>query len=304
MDENELAATAIAVSIDRIFAQCDALLSSITDEAKYIFKKGIGDYLQKQKDRYSQIRTLLRSDPVDLYSIYFLLNLTSRNMKSITSTSNIKNIFAKKRYVTIIGDAGSGKSTLIKHLFLNAIFTDFAIPILVELRYLNDYDNNFIEYVIEKSLELKMADNSTIFEKFLEHGKFVFFLDGYDELYTKRKSKIIGDIDNFISCYNKNYYILTSRPISDIEQLNQFTDYFMKDLSYEEGEIKKFVLQVLHDEHELASKVNESVDSNIDTNKYIKEFLVNPLLLTLYILILSKKYKSTRQKIYFLQTCY
>jgi predicted NACHT family NTPase len=303
MDENELVATAISVIIDKMFEKGSAVLSKITDKEKRLFKKGINEYLEKQEKRYSQIKTLLTSDPVDLYSIYYPLKLISKNGRNVTSTSLVKNVFGKTHYVTIIGDAGSGKSTLIKHLFLNSISTGFAIPILVELRYLNDYDGSFIDYVMEKSLELNITDSSTIFEEFLKNGKFVFFLDGYDELYTKRKHKIIRDIDNFVSDYRKNYFILTSRPISDIEQLNQFTDYYMKELSYEKGnaknEIKEFIFKVLRDDFELASKVNESIDSNIATNRYIKEFLVNPLLLTLYILSYQRNTKVPDKKFIF-----
>jgi len=303
MEQNELTLAIISSFVDKIFEKGEHLLSSISDTSKFIFKKGINDYLEKQRNRYSQIKTLLTNSPVDLYSIYYPLNLTTRNKSSIVSTSSVGNIFKKTQQVTIIGDAGSGKSTLIKHLFLNTIRTNFAIPILVELRYLNDYESDFTNYIIQKSLELQITENLNIFNEFLRHGKFIFFLDGYDELNTKRKQKIIEDISNFVSNYNKNYYILTSRPFSDIEQLDQFANYYMKDLSYEEdeekSEINQFVKQVLQDEKELANKVNESISSNIATNKYIKEFLVNPLLLTLYILTYQRNTKVPDKKFVF-----
>ena len=301
MEENALTIAIISTFIDKIFEKGESIFSTISDNAKIIFKKGIKDYLDKQKDRYSHIKTLLTNQPVDLYSIYYPLKLTTRRKTSIIDidTSSVGKLFNKTNQITIIGDAGSGKSTLVKHLFINSIVTNFSIPILVELRYLNDYNNDFTNYIIQKSLNLQITENEKIFNEFLMQGKFIFFLDGYDELNTKRKQKIIEDIDNFIATYNKNYYILTTRPISDIEQLNQFTDCFMKELSYDNGEIKGFVNQVLHDEIELANKVNESIDSNVETNKYIKEFLVNPLLLTLYILSYQRNTKVPDKKYVF-----
>lgn len=303
MEQNELTMAIVSSFVEKIFEKGEYLLSSISDASKFIFKKGISDYLERQRNRYSQIKTLLTNSPVDLYSIYYPLNLITRNKSSIISTSSVGNIFNRTKQVTIIGDAGSGKSTLIKHLFLNSIKTSFAIPILVELRYLNDYENDFTSYIIQKSLDLKIAENLNIFNEFLRHGKFIIFLDGYDELNTKRKHKIIEDISNFVSNHNRNYYILTSRPFSDIEQLDRFTNFFMKNLSYEEdeekNEIGQFVKQVLQDEKELANKVNESISSNIATNKYIKEFLVNPLLLTLYILTYQRNTKVPDKKFVF-----
>jgi predicted NACHT family NTPase len=241
-----------------VLGQSASIINTISDKSKSIFMTGMKDYLDKQKNKYSHIKTLLTNDPVELYSIYFPLNLTKGKKHTVIKTSDIRNMFVKTHRVTIFGGAGSGKSTLIKHLFLNAIKSNFAIPVLLELRYLNDYEDSFLNFIILKSLQMEIADNINILTEFLKNGKFVFFLDGYDELNTNRKQKIIAEIDDFVSKYDKNHYILTSRPFSDLEHLPQFKNYFMKDLSYAGGEIKAFVLQVLYDEKELAEKINAS----------------------------------------------
>jgi energy-coupling factor transporter ATP-binding protein EcfA2 len=298
MDENVITTAFITSFVDKAFDQGPGIINAISDKSKSIFMIGIKEYLDKQKNRYSHIKTLLTNDPVELYSIYFPLNLKTRK-KRIIKTSDIENIFGKTHQVTIIGDAGSGKSTLIKHLFLNAIKSNFAIPVLLELRYLNDYEDSFLNFIVLKSLQMEIADNINILTDFLRSGKFIFFLDGYDELNTNRKRKIIAEIDDFVLKYNKNYYILTSRPFSDLEQFSQFKNYFMKDLSYAEGEISAFVLQVLNDEKELAEKINDSIESNIKISKYLEEFLVNPLLLTLYILTYQKNSKVPDKKFVF-----
>ena len=71
---------------------------------------------------------------------------------------------------------------MIKHLFLNAILEKFKIPLLIELRYLNDDSRKLEEYIRDSINVNKISVNPVILDRLLEKGKFVFFLDGYDEL--------------------------------------------------------------------------------------------------------------------------
>jgi len=157
------------------------IYDQVYDETKQFIGKDLKRYLTKQQDKYSHIKTLLRGNtPVFLYDIYFPLKLTCD--KGIISTQSIRTVFENSNYITIIGDAGSGKSTLVKHLYLNTIKEKYKIPILVELRYLNNIDLSFEEYIRSITSLNKISVNQDILNRFFEKGKFVFFLDGYDEL--------------------------------------------------------------------------------------------------------------------------
>ncbi|GHT53556.1 hypothetical protein FACS1894106_4540 [Spirochaetia bacterium] len=271
----------ITAFIDGIFSKGDVLFKQISDEVKATFRTGINDYIIKQRDKYSQIKTLLHGNtPIYLYQIYYELDL--RTNKTVIDTSNISNLFKRTKCVTIIGDAGSGKTTLMKHLFLNSIVNNYAIPVLIELRYLNDFADDFSKYIIKKALDLDITENEEILTKLLDRGNFVLFLDGYDELKNQRKRAVIESINDFVTKYNKNKYIITSRPYSDIEQFPTFTNMWMNPLS--EEDLPLFVSKQLQNEPELSTKINNSIVVASKENKYVKTFFVNPLLIVLYIL--------------------
>ncbi|PHS63378.1 MAG: hypothetical protein COB12_09520 [Flavobacterium sp.] len=279
--EEKILETIVTGFISELVKESKSIFNDLSDEGSQLLKTGLKRYLSKQKDKYSHLKTLLKGNtPVFLYDIYYPLKLEKSD--EIIKTDVISNVFEKTNYVTIIGDAGSGKSTLVKHLFLNSIYTKYAIPILIELRYLNDYENDLESYIIDKVLENKIAENPKILERLLEKGKFVFFLDGYDELNSEVKSKIIENLNSFINQYSENKFILTTRPFSDIEHLQIFHNYNVKKLSLEDGEIEGFIHKQLEKENQLAKKIYESINSN--KSEYIQSFLTNPLLLSLYIL--------------------
>lgn len=76
------------------------------------------------------------------------------NRQHIIDTSNVNNILDIGNKIIITGTGGIGKSMLMKHFFLNTIHTTSYIPILVELRGLNEYipENISIEKYIYNTL--------------------------------------------------------------------------------------------------------------------------------------------------------
>ena len=283
--------------IDETKKIIDNVVDVTYDEVKQYIGKDLKNYLNKHKDKYSHVKTLLRGNtPVYLYDIYFPSKLIDEQ-ENVISTDSITTLAKKYKYLTIIGDAGSGKSTLVKHLFLNTIFEKTFIPILVELRYLNDLDTSFSleRYIKDICNSNKLQSNENILERFLENGKFIFFLDGFDELDQKTKKRTVKLLNDFIEKYTNNSYILTSRPYSNIENLPLFINLEMKELSLEGGEIKGFVYKQLGTEKELAEKAIKSIEQG--EIQYIKSFLVNPLLLSLYLLTFQN-YASIPDKKY------
>lgn len=277
--EEELLATFVKAFISELVDESKDVFRGLSNEGKQFLRVGLKDYLEKQKQKYSHIKTLLRGNtPTYLYDIYYPLKL--RAEKKLVNTEEVSSIFLDSKCVTIIGDAGSGKSTLVKHLFLNSICTKYAIPIFVELRNLNEEDETLEEHIYHKILEGELAENRTILERLLKKGKFVFFLDGYDELNSGIKSRVTTNLISFIDRFGGNKFVITSRPYSDIENLHMFHNYFVEPLS--RGDIEGFVKKQLGEEEELAQRIIDTLNAN--KSKYISSFLTNPLLLSLFIL--------------------
>lgn len=66
--------------------------------------------------------------------------------KEIFKADNVNSILDKSNFVIIQGTGGIGKSTLMKHLFINELEKKDLIPIFIELKDMNDFN---AEYEVE-----------------------------------------------------------------------------------------------------------------------------------------------------------
>lgn len=272
-------------------------LDEFTEEIKQIINNNILEYQAEEYKRNSQSKTIIhRTSPKNLSEFYQPLFLRQANAWRFSfsfdfdepqfiptdSISTLLNKNLKQSFITILGSAGSGKSTLIKYLFTDCIKTNFKIPIKIELRYLNDYDDSLIEYIKDKIFKInKLGENDRIIERLMSSGDFIFFLDGYDEIRSSKKSEIAKNIEELTKLFNKNYYILTSRPYSDIELLPMFHNYTVCELSNDE--IIQFIQkQIPTTESEVATKMIDAIAFSENTG--YRSFLSNPLLLSMFIL--------------------
>jgi hypothetical protein len=258
-------------------------LQSLTKEqVDNFFDKSLSKYLDNQFDKFYSTKTFqFRDEKVKFYETFFPVKL--KKSSAIIDTSSIpEDFFKEENYIAIIGNAGSGKTMLMKHFFLNAYTTFYRIPIVIELRHLNEYNGKVIDYIYSVLLENRVTPTERLLEKVMESGKFLFLLDGYDEIFSEHKKGITEEIEKFVDKYSNNYFILTSRPGAEAENLTRFENYYVQDLS--DGEIELFVIQQLSlvDESILAKKVI-GVIKRLE-NKDYKDYLRNPLLLSMFLL--------------------
>ncbi len=279
----------------------NGLISGLGNEIKQLAKNRILEYQIIEYKRNYFTKTLLhRSEPIKLLDFYLPLHITSYKDPSKgsqegqrISTEFVANLFAKSNYITLIGSAGSGKSTIVKYLFIDSVKNNFKIPIKIELRYLNEYKGSITDYIFDEIfLFYKLGFSKSIIDRLLNSGSFIFFFDGYDEINSIKKESITKDIDRFVSNYSENKYLITSRPYTNIDTLPLFTNYTVCDLL--EIEIPSFVKkQIPSFDDELTEKMIKAI-SQIDNNSY-KVFLRNPLLLAMFILTFQS-YSQIPQK--------
>lgn len=283
--------------------------SEISEKVRDEFSTKISEYHDVQSKYYSEIKTILTSNsPKKFEKIYYPLSissqrsLTNENVNTITHCS-INNVFTHSNYILIFGSAGSGKSCLIKHLFLGCIKENFSIPILIELRNLNHIDCSIKNFIMKEILDYKIQNCEKDLECILSSGAFTFFFDGYDEINPELQEKITTQLQSFIRLYNKNMFIITSRPYTNIAQMPQFHNYGVQDL--EDEDIKPFTEQqisaILGTQHSKA--LSDAVSKSIleaENASHIKSFMKNPLLLSLYILTFQKdaSIPATRSEFY------
>ncbi|MFN3588210.1 MAG: NACHT domain-containing protein [Spirosomataceae bacterium] len=264
----------------------DKLFGTVSLELKQTFSNRLLEYQVEEYKRNYYSKTILhRAEPKPLNEFYQPLFISQAELKAITkriSTSSAKKLLNKYNYITIIGKAGSGKSTIVKYLFTNCFTEGYKIPIKVELRYLNEFKGTINDYIFNEIFQFqKLGFSSSIIDRLLSSDSFVFFLDGYDELNSSIKSITTKNIDSFVQKYPGNKYVITSRPYTSIDLLPLFTNFYVCDL--EMSEIGAFVKkQIPSNENELAEKIIKAV--NKAENRSYQTFLSNPLLLSMFIL--------------------
>ena len=259
----------------------DELLKAYDENIVFAIRNNLIEYEVEEYNRNLYIKTLLhRTTPKRLLDIYQPLSVV-KSFRSSRLISGIDDLF-EKQFVTLVGGAGSGKSTLVKFLVLQCLDNSNALPLKVELRYLNDYEGNLEDYFKEHIFKSQgITDSDVIVNQILSSGKCVVFLDGYDELDSNNIQSRTKEIDQFVKRYNKNRYALTTRPFTSVELLPLFHNYTVADLSDED--IASFIKrQFEKSEEELASKIVEAIELKANSN--YKSFVRNPLLLSMFIL--------------------
>lgn len=178
----------VATLIETFKDQLLNLGNNIKDKYLFIYKNGLIDYINNFYEKYSSIKTFIyRDEKVNFYDIYYPIKI--QNKKKLIEINDFNEIFENNKKITIIGNAGSGKSMLTKHIFLLSIKNCKRIPIIIELRNLNNYKETFEEYITKIITQNKISPNYKITERILKEGNFIFLLDGYDEIYSGKKKK-------------------------------------------------------------------------------------------------------------------
>ncbi len=236
------------------------------------------EYLENTSARNSKVKTLIyRHVPKDLYSFYECIGV--RYDDKTIKTDNIENIISISNKIIISGTGGIGKTTLLKHLFLNTIKETTYIPVLIELRTVNTMD---IEKVcINKIIYENLTNNGfkieeEYFDFSLEQGAYIILFDGFDEVNRDKLQKLTDEIIALSNKYPQNKYIVTSRPTDDFIGWNDFAEMHSMTLSKEQA------LNLI-DKIEFDENVKSIFYKELDETLYekYKSFASNPLLLTI-----------------------
>ncbi len=238
-------------------------------------------YLTEAEKNVSMAKTILYGQtPRHLYSFFECMGIKNRG--KIIDTSDVNNILSTGHKIIITGTGGIGKSMLMRHCFLNAIKNTGLIPVLIELRGLNEYslDDLSIEKYIYKTLNtfgFKLEEE--YFKYSLEMGCYLFLFDGYDEVKNAFSAKVTQEITEFSNKYAENYIILSSRPLEEFVGWSDFLEYSSMNLTKQQA---LSLISKLDYDKELKDKFYKQLDEEL-FEKY-KSFASNPLLLTIMLM--------------------
>ena len=251
----------------------------VKDEIRY--GEAYEEYLINTKNKYRKIKTLIyRHAPKELYSFYECIGVYYNG--SILDTSNINNLISKEKKIVITGSGGMGKSILLKHLFLNAIEETGYIPVLIELRSMNSFDEKNISIkgmVYDMLVQNGFTLEEEYFEYSLTEGGYVILLDGLDEVNRDRLSRATTEIRKFSDKYRNNKYIVSSRPSDNFIGWNDYAEMSSVELN------KKQALELIN-KIEFDENVKKVFYKELDAKLYdrYRSFASNPLLLNIMLL--------------------
>lgn len=248
------------------------------------------EYLNRSYERFSIINTLIVNNRRKaLKDIYIPLTISKQNLdgkdESYAINGYPKEIFEKYNNILITDTAGMGKSTLAKRIFIDIIDNGYGIPILIELRRLSK-QKDIIAEILEQINSIKNDFDNKLFLELLGGDNFIFILDGYDEISIIERDKVTADIQDFISKTKKNKFLLTSRPENALVSFGDFQGFKINPLKKQEA----YNLLRKYDNNGLVSaKLVEKLET--PDSRPIKDFLQNPLLVSL--LFIAFDFKQT-----------
>ena len=201
---------------------------------------------------------------------------------------------ANSQRAVILGDPGSGKSSLLQYLALEWVEGKTeTLPLLIELReFAIDPAANFLDFLHRGRGVDWQFDQQQLHQNLLESSALVMF-DGLDEVFDRTiQSTVIDDIIRFSQQYPKAQILITSRIIGynperfqhsgfqhftiqslDIEKIHEFIDRWY-DLSMGSDPDK--------------ARLKQRLKAAIANSQAIANLADNPLLLTM-IAILNRR---------------
>lgn len=237
------------------------------------------EYFHRTYKRISIVNTLVFNNSQRfLKEIYLALTLIKKTdkkelkFKIVSFPDALLNKFEK---VLITDNAGMGKSTLMKKIFLDSIDKKKGIPLLIELRRLTK-EKKVIDEIQEQINAIDGDFNNSLLLELLNEGGFIILLDGYDEIPLSDRELITADIQSFITKASRNKFILTSRPENALKGFGDFQEFKIEPLKKKEA----FELLRKYDKQGTVSTLLIKKLEEIDMAN-ISEFLTNPLLVSL-----------------------
>lgn len=213
----------------------EGIKSSLKDafqSARADLQMGFEGYLRVNIDRCDNVKTIVnRYQPVPLREIYedsqfsaFSLGKNGEN-KIYTESELIES--DDNQRVILSGHAGCGKSFFMKRTFIRFCEDRYGyIPIFVELRHLNNQDNpNLMDYISEQFSAHVSLFTTSLLDKIFRQCRVCLILDGFDELFTNVRKKIVKQIEAVCYKYENSKIIISGRPDDRFSSWSQFTEY-------------------------------------------------------------------------------
>lgn len=274
----------------------DDYRGAAAEQAKHLEFVGLptGQYQQQQLLKKTELR-----------KVYIPLEFGVERT-SIDRSSLEKIVRSTNRFV-ILGDPGTGKSTLTKYLTLIASkypkksgATSVMTPFIIQIRdYFRVWQSKsgllsifeYLRLIAESNYGIKDIDED-FFKALLDLGRAIVVFDGLDEISSESgRIRMARTIKQFCRQYPDSPVWITSRIIGYSEKLGfedgTFFTFYIRPVTPEQ--VKKFIerwyeIQIPNHNTYREERI-ESLKAAVNENPGVKRLKTNPLLLTMMTLV-------------------
>lgn len=274
----------------------------IEDDSLYPTEDNFQEYFHRTFKKLIVVNTLVFHNSQRLLTdIYLPLTLKLNNKDKIIIEKIMgfpDKLSDEYGNILITDTAGMGKSTLMKYIFIDCINKNKGIPLFIELRRLNN-SKKIIDEIHEQLSSIDNNFNTELLLKLLAEGGFVIILDGYDEIPLGDREVVTKDLQEFISKASENRFFITSRPEKALISFGNFQEFTIKPLSKEEA---FELLRKYDNKGQISSLLIKKLQEKDMEN--VKEFLINPLLVSLLFTAFEHKQAIPFKKYLFYRQVY
>ncbi len=278
LDTNKLIAAIITENIDNLLEASNKFIADKANRIKARLSHTFSEYIHGIERKYSSTKTIIyRDTPQPIKLFYEPIDLI--NDRTNLGSPDVFDLLAFRKPIIITGTGGSGKSTFLKHLLLNALETTKLIPIFVELRNVEQAQTGLMVYIC-KMLQLhKVELGEEYLDQAFTRGNFLFLLDGFDELSSVYSHIIGNEMENICQLYSKCHFIITSRPGQEFISWSSFLELRTQPLTLEKA--ISLIERLYYDEEIKTKFITELQKSLFDSHR---SFFENPLLLSIMLI--------------------
>ncbi len=219
--------------------------------------------------------------------------------------SPVLDVLKRDRLVVVLGDPGSGKTSLLKYLVMRWVTHEPGsadggrLPIWIDLKEYAQKRDGFLKYY-ESGCTAYGLDAREV-EKHLIAGAAALYVDGLDEIFDgPTRGSVIEEITAFAARYPQAPVVVTSRIIGyEADRLGNagFTHATLED--FDDGQLSEFLSKwhaAAEDDATERARLQRQLQRALQESRAVRELAGNPLLLTM-MAILNRNQDLPRDRV-------
>ncbi len=258
--------------------------------------KSVLNILEKYKEQITEKYDQLKDNPFLEVSPSLLADFNTR--ETLGTKRNILNVLRDNQTNSflLIGDSGSGKSTMLKMIAYEYVSRGKLIPIYYKL---SQYQGESLIDIIKEQIErfTKEEVRTDMIKILLSEGAFIFLFDGLNEVSGQLRvdyalmdklDLAIDNLNKFIrnANYKKNLFLISCRSYNDPKRRLPITTYKLNPLNEKQIQLilKKENVKLKVKDHSLCrnplmlSMLIKSGKYNIKKETQLYEYFISNLL--------------------------